>query len=172
VGIQDRIINALQTPLKAEYIRLDDDDGISGFVVSREFEKMSTLDRQQLIDVALRNAPNPLTNEEQRQVLMIAGLTPGEYESVGARIRVHRVKELGDGLLEVLVHGGYSDAMYVRRALNNQKGVQTTEPEQSPGAVGILMTFRAKGTQANPLTKEKTIAVLTADQYIRVMQNA
>ena len=172
MGLPDKVINALQTPLNAEYIRLDNDDGISGFVVSRQFEKMSMLDRQQLIDDALRNAPDPLSNEEQREILMIAGLTPDEYESVGARIRVHEVTVLDDGSLEVLVHGGYSDATYVRGALNNQKGVETTEPEQSPGAIGILMAFYAKGTEANPLTRERAIAALASDQYIQVMQDA
>lgn len=172
MGLPDKIVAALQTPLGAEYIRLDDDDGISGFVVSGRFENMSTLDRQQLIDEALRDAPDPLSQEEQRQILMIAGLTPREYESVGARIRVHKIRKLGDGSLEVLLHGGYSDAIYVRGALNNQKGVQTTKPEQCPGAIGILMKFRAKGTAADPLTRERAISVLEADQYIQVMQNA
>ncbi len=169
--ITEKIINALQEPLHPEYIRLDDDDGISGYVVSSQFEKMSPLDRQQLIDESIREAADPLSGEEQRQILMIAGLTPLEYESVGAQIRVHKIRELSDGSLEVLLHGGYSDAKYVRGALNNQKDVTTTEPQQSPGAIGILMTFHAKGTQANPLTREKAIRVLEKDPYIEVMQN-
>ncbi len=169
--ITEKIISALQAPLHPEYIHLDDDDGISGYVVSSQFEKMSPLDRQQLIDESLQKAADPLSSEEQRQILMIAGLTPLEYESVGARIRVHKIRELDDGSLEVLLHGSYSDAKYVRGALNNQEDVTTTEPQQSPGARGILMTFHAKGTQANPLTKEKAINVLEADSYIEVMQS-
>jgi len=169
VGTQEVIVDALQAGLDADYVRLDDDDGISGFVVSRRFQNMSTLDRQKLIDDALQIAH--LTEEERRSILMIAGITPQEYESVGARIRVHRIKNLGDGSLEVLLRGGYSDAAYVRGALNNQKGVNTTEPQQSPGATGILMTFQARGTAANPLTKERAIKVLSEDQYIEVMQN-
>lgn len=172
MGIAEKIVSALQKPLVAEYIRLDDDDGVSGFVVSPRFENMSNLDRQKLIDDALNHAPDPLSKEEQRQVLMIAGLTPLEYESVGPKIRVHKIKEFGDGSLEVLLHGGYSDAMYVRGALQNQKGVEAGEPQQSAGAAGILMTIRAKGTPANPLDKAKAIEVLKADQYIQVMQNA
>ncbi len=172
MGLPDKIVAALQTPLGAEYIRLDDDDGISGFVVSRRFENVSTLDRQQLIDEALRDAPDPLSQEEQRQILIIAGLTPREYESVGARVRVHKIRELADGSLEVLLDGGYSDAMYVRSALDNQKGVETTEPEQCPGGAGILTKFRAKGTVADPLTRVRAISVLEADQYIHVMQDA
>lgn len=166
MGIPEKIVGALKKTLDAEYIRLDDDDGISGFVVSGQFENMSTLDRQQLIDEAL----NPLSQEEQRQILMIAGLTPREYESVGVRIRIHEVREMDNGSLEVLLDGGYSDAIYVRGALNNQKGVHTTEPEQCPSAIGILMKFHANGTVADPLTRERAIRVLKDDQYIQIMQ--
>jgi len=161
----------LREPLGAEYIHLDDDDGISGYVVSGGFEGMSSLDRQRLIDDTLRNAEDPLSKEERRHVLMIAALTPLEYESAGAHIRVHKIRELGDGSLKVLLHGSYSDARYVRGALNNEKGVKTTEPEQCPGAEGILMTFRATGSETNPLTKEKAIRVLAADQYIELVEN-
>lgn len=169
MGLTEKIISALQDPLGAEYIRLDDDDGISGFVVSSRFEKMSSLDRQKMIDDTLHNAADPLSEEEQRQILMVAGLTPLEYESVGSRIRVHKIKELGDGSLEVLLHGGHSDAVYVQGTLNNQKGVTTSEPKQSPGGIGVLMTFCARGTATNPLTKAKAIEILKADQYIEVM---
>jgi len=172
VGLSEKIIAALQAPLSAEYVRIDDDNGISGFVVSRRFENMSTLDRQQLIDEVLRNGPDPLSHEEQRQILLIAGLTPGEYDSAGPRIRVHRIRAQNDGSLEILLHGPYSDAMYVRDTLENEKGVRTTEPEQAPGAIGILMRFSAKGTPEDPLTKERATWVLKADQYIQVMQNA
>jgi hypothetical protein len=172
VELSAKIIAALQAPLSAEHVRLDDDDGISGFVVSRRFENMSTLDRQQLIDEILRNGPDPLSPEEQRQILVIAGLTPTEYDSASPRITVHRIREQTDGSLEILLHGPYSDAMYVRDALESEKGVQTTEPEQVPGAIGILMKVSARGTPEDPLTKERATSVLTADQYIQVMQNA
>ncbi len=103
---------------------------------------------------------------------MIAGLTPAEYEAVGARIRVHKVREMAGGAVEILLHGGLSDAEYVRGALNNQKGVQTTDPKPVSGAIGVLMSFRAKGTKANPLTKNKAVQILKKDQYIEVMTNA
>ena len=38
--------------------------------------------------------------EERRRILMIAGLTPEEYEAVGARIRIHKVRELSGGGLK------------------------------------------------------------------------
>ena len=172
MGLEDKVIAALQPALNAEYIQLDADDGISGFVVSKQFERMSTLDRQKLIDDALNAASDPLTREEQRQVLMIAGLTPAEYEVAGARVRVHQIRECNDGSLEVFLRGGYSDAGYVRGALNNRKGVQTTEPMPAPGAIGGFMTFSATGTALNPLTKATAIRLLEADPYIQVMDNA
>lgn len=164
--LTDKIVDALQKPLDAEYIRLEDDDGISGFVVSGRFEKMSTLDRQRLIDEALRAPSASLSKEEQRQILMIAGLTPDEYESVGARIPVNRIRPFADGSIEILVRGNYSDANYVSSALKRLSGVKTTSPTQSPGATGVHMTFLAKGTQANPLTKEVAVNALSSDQYI------
>ncbi len=170
MDIKDKIIDALRSELSAEYIRVEDDGGISGFVVSRAFENVSTFDRQTLIENALVSAA--LTKEESRQVLMIAGLTPEEYATVGARIRVHKVREKAGGVLEILLHGGPSDAQYVRGALNNQKGVNTTEPKSVAGALGILMSFLASGTKEHQLTKEKTVRVLKKDPYIHVMPNA
>jgi hypothetical protein len=172
MDLTEKIMDALQHSLGAEYIRLDNDDGISGFVVSPQFESISGIDRQRLIDEALRNAADPLSAEEQRQILMIAGLTPLEYESVGTRIRVRRIKELEDGSLEVLLRGSYSDAVYVQSALRSQKDVTITEPEPNREATGTQMKFRARGTEANPLTKEKAISALKADRYIAVANNA
>jgi acid stress-induced BolA-like protein IbaG/YrbA len=170
MDIKDKILSAFFRRLKLEYARLEDDNGVSGFVVSRRFEGMSTLDRQSLIDATLRKAM--LSPEERRRVLMIAGLTPAEYEAVGARIQIREVKEMGGGTVEVLLHGGPADAEYVRGALNGQRGVQTTAPKQLAGAVGLLMSFRAKGTEGTPLTREKAVRVLKSDPYLDVMPNA
>ncbi len=81
MDVKEKVIGALFKALKPEYVRLEDDDGISGFVVSRQFEGISPLDRQGRIEDAVSNAS--LTQEERRQVLLIAGLTPEEYASVG-----------------------------------------------------------------------------------------
>ncbi len=168
MDLKDKIVTALSQFLEIDYIRLEEDDGISGFVVSPRFEGTSSMDRQGLIDEALQS----FTPEERRQVLMIAGLTPVEYDAVGARIRVHKVKEMAGGKVEVVLDGGRSDAEYVRGAINSQKGVRTTEPHKVNGAAGVLMSFRAEGTEATPLTKEKTIRALKKDRYIEVMPNA
>jgi acid stress-induced BolA-like protein IbaG/YrbA len=170
MDIKDKIVKALFEELKPEYVRLEDDDGISGFVVSAQFEGMSSLDRQTRIDEILSKAS--LDRKENRRVLMIAALTPEEYEAVGARIPVRSVKEMAGGTVEVRVQGGFSDAEYVRGALNNQKGLQTTEPKPIGSVLGTLMSFRTKGTDANPVTREKVIRFLKKDNYIEVMPNA
>jgi len=170
MDLKDRIVNVLMQSLHAEYVRLEDDDGLTGFVVARMFEGMSAIDRQEKIEEALQNAS--FSREERRRVIMIAALTPAEYDAVGARIRVHKVKEMAGGVIEVLLHGGLSDAEYVRGSLKNHKGIKTTDPKLVSGALGVLMSFRAKGTAANPLTKEKAIRVLKKDQYIEVVSNA
>jgi hypothetical protein len=172
VDIREKITKALTQALGDAYVRLEADDGISGFVVSPRFQGMPALDRQELIDDALSNARDPLSLDERRRVLMIAGLTPLEFDAVGARVRVHRVKAVKDGTVEVLLHGRLPDAEYVRGVLNNQKGVRTTEPKPVAGAPGVLMSFRATGTPSVPLTKEKIVRVLKSDPYIEVMPHA
>jgi hypothetical protein len=172
MDLRAKIVKALSEFLQVDYIRLEEDDGVSGFVVSPRFQEISTVDRQGLIEEALSKASDPLTPRERRQVLMIAGLTPEEYDAVGARIRVHRVKEMARGKVEVLLHGALSDAEYVREALNNQKGIRTTAPRMVDGARGILMSFRAEGNEGAPLTKERALRILKQDRYIEVMPNA
>jgi acid stress-induced BolA-like protein IbaG/YrbA len=169
MDLKSKVVAALSKSLKPEYVRLEDDDGLSGFVVSRAFEGMSSLERQDKIEEVLGRAR--LARDEARRILMIAGLTPAEYEAVGARIRVHKVRESNGGV-EVLLHGGMSDAQYVRGALKSQRGVQTTPPKPVAGAIGVLMAFRAKGTKTRPLTKQRTIRVLEKDRNIEVMSNA
>lgn len=170
MDVKDKIVTTLVESLDSEYIRLEDDDGISGFAVSRRFEGLSPLDRQDQIEEALSKAP--LTPAERRRVLMIAGLTPAEYEAVGVPIRVQRVHELPGGKVEILLRGGYSDAQYVRGALQNQKGVETTDPRPVPGSVGEIMAFEASGTEATPLTKPLAIRFLAATPYIEMAPNA
>jgi hypothetical protein len=172
VDIKAKIMKALSQSLEDAYVRLEEDGGVSGFVVSPRFQGMASVDRQGLIEEALSNGPSPLTAEERRRVLMIAGLTPLEFDAVGARVRVHKVKELAGGAVEVLLHGRLSDAEYVRGVLNGHKGVQTTDPKPPAGGVGVLVSFRARGGPTEPLTKERVIRALKKDPYIEVLPDA
>jgi len=171
MDVRDKIIKALSEAFKVDYVRLEDEEGISGFLVSPQFKEMATMDRQLAIDEALDKASDPLTTEERRRVLMIAALSPVEYDAVGLRIRIHAVRERAGGSLEVVVRGSPSDAEYVRRSLNEQKGISAAEPKPVPEAIGILMSLRVKGTGEVPLTKAKVLRILKKDRYIEVGPN-
>lgn len=174
MGLDEKILNALSQSLTVEQLQLVEEDRISGFVVSPSFQGVSSLDRQELISKALSKGSKALTPKERRRVLMIAGLTPIEYISVGSPIRVYRIRERAGGMVEIVLRGGVSDAEYVREALNNQKGIQTTEPKhvRLPGVSGTCTSFRAKGTETSPLTKAKALRVLKHDPYIEIMPNS
>ena len=128
------------------------------------------MDRQDKIEEALDKAP--LSRTERRRVLMIAALTPEEYAAAGARIRINKIKEMAGGAIEVRLHGGPIDARYVRKVLDNQTGIQTSDPKPVAGAIGQLMYLRAKGTQVTPLTKQKAVRILKKDPYIEVLARA
>lgn len=87
MDLKEKVETALKGAVTATRIRLEDEDGISGFVVSADFRGMSPLDRQTLIDKALRNSAVRLTKPELRQILAIAALTPAEYETVDLKQR-------------------------------------------------------------------------------------
>ena len=74
---------ALEQYLHPERVKLDDENGISGYVVSPQFRGMESIDRQTLIDKALRDRSAKLKPQELRRVIAIAALTPEEYVGHG-----------------------------------------------------------------------------------------
>jgi hypothetical protein len=56
-------------------VKLDDHDGIIGVITSGRFAGMETIDRQNLIGDILASR---LSQEEQRRVQVIVGVTPDE----------------------------------------------------------------------------------------------
>ncbi len=84
MDLKEKVTEALRLSLHPDHIELEDDDGISGVVVSAEFQTMSSLDRQKIIDGALRHTSVRLSKSEMRNILAIAGLTPAEYEAIGS----------------------------------------------------------------------------------------
>jgi acid stress-induced BolA-like protein IbaG/YrbA len=83
MDLKKKVTLALRRFLQPDDIQLQDDDGISGFVVSGQFRKMSSMDRQMLIHKALHDSAAKVSAEELRNVLTIACLTPEEYEALG-----------------------------------------------------------------------------------------
>ncbi len=167
--LREKVLTILRKALEVRHARLEDDDGITGFVVSPQFQGMTSLDRQELIDDAFRRATDLLASEERRQILMIAALTPAEYETAGAPIRVDTVKAMAGGGVEIRLRGADSDAEYVRGVLRGLKGVSTTEPRQLADVGGTLMAFQARGTRAAPLTKARAMRILKRDRSIEVI---
>lgn len=174
MALEDKILNALSRRIVVERFGWEKDGGISGFIVSPTFQNMTSLARQQLIDEALNTGPDTLSAEERRHVYLIAALTPVEFQYVGSRIRIQRVREQAENTVEILLDGGLADAEYVREKLNDHKGIRTTKPRavRVPGVSGTCTAFRAKGTEAAPLTKAKALRVLKKDPYIDVVANA
>ena len=65
---------------RVDQIKLVGDNGVSGYVVSPDFEGVARLDRDTQIERALRDPSLKLTRREQRRVLVIAPWTPDEFE--------------------------------------------------------------------------------------------
>jgi acid stress-induced BolA-like protein IbaG/YrbA len=82
VDLKEKVAVALKEAIEGARLRLEDDDGISGFVVSAEFRGMSALDRQALIAKARRNSTVKFSKQDRRNILAIAALTQAEFESV------------------------------------------------------------------------------------------
>jgi hypothetical protein len=84
-------------------------------------------------------------------------------------IRVHKVKGLGDGSLELSIHGQEIDGKYVAGRLKSEKGVRVTEPNRQSGTEGVFVYVIAKGTDENPLSRQRVIEILQADPEIEMV---
>lgn len=75
----EKITQALAQAIDIEHIKLEDDDGVIGYVVSSNFNGMEFVDRQMTIQRALRGGAVPLSRAELRRIGAIAALTPDEF---------------------------------------------------------------------------------------------
>lgn len=86
-----------------------------------------------------------------------------------SRIRVHRVKQFGDGSLEVLIRGGSADATYVSGRLKWEKGVHVSDAKEQEGMSGFVYLV-VRGTDGTtPFTRERAIQLLSGDENIEVV---
>lgn len=83
MALKKKLEAALRHSLAPDLIDLVDEDGITGYVVSTKFQRMTALNRQKLIQRSLCEAPHPLLPAELRRVLLIVPLTPMEAKSYG-----------------------------------------------------------------------------------------
>jgi stress-induced morphogen len=82
MDLKEKVESALRNRIHCDQVELVDYDSISGFVVSADFRGLSSTDRHELIDRALRDPSVKLSRSERRRVLLIAPLPPVEYELV------------------------------------------------------------------------------------------
>lgn len=79
MDLVEKVKHILGGAVAVEDIKLEDDGGVIGYVVSNDFQGLEFVDRQMKIHKALRTAPEPLTAAEIRRVAAIAALTPDEF---------------------------------------------------------------------------------------------
>lgn len=85
-----KVRTALNRSFKPAVLVIEDDDGVIGVVVSDRFRQVESIDRQTLIQDALRKAPTPITLDEMRRVLAITPMTPEEYVAYGPKNSLQR----------------------------------------------------------------------------------
>ena len=79
MDVLKKVKTALNRHFKPEMLDLQDDDGIVGIIVSEDFRGVESVDRQTMIQQALRKSVTPLTKSDWRRILIIAPMTPEEY---------------------------------------------------------------------------------------------
>ena len=78
MDLKEKVAAALKAASEPEQLVLDDSDGLSGYIISVKFRGLDSFDRQMMIDKLLRSPDSGLTKAEQRELLVIAALTPEE----------------------------------------------------------------------------------------------
>ena len=73
-------VKARSGEIDVERFDIEDDGGIIGYVVSKDFEGLTSIDRQTLIHKALRSGRQALSRAEVKRIDAIASLTPIEFE--------------------------------------------------------------------------------------------
>jgi hypothetical protein len=81
MDLVQRVKRLLRRRFAPADIKLDDDDGVTGYIVSPMLRGKSSLERQTEIDEVLRDASARLSQEDLSRILLIAALTPVEFES-------------------------------------------------------------------------------------------
>jgi acid stress-induced BolA-like protein IbaG/YrbA len=98
MDLRQKVTAALKSALPVLAIQLEDDaDGLHGYVVSDEFQGVSSLERQTRIGKALRNDRAKIPRAELDRIIIIAALSPVEYRAMGLdsgkQVKVSRVKK-------------------------------------------------------------------------------
>jgi stress-induced morphogen len=79
LDLREKVTAILKSAFQPERILLEDADGITGYVISPKFRGLDSYDRQTMIYDVLQGRGSKLNKAQQRQILLIAALTPEEY---------------------------------------------------------------------------------------------
>lgn len=172
MGIAKKISAKIRAELQAEHVRLDEEGGeITGFVVSDCFLGKTSPERQRMISSALQKPDSELTPEEIQQVVLIVGVTPAEYDSVGAPIQVHIEDGPAPASFQLLIRGTISDARYIRDALLENDTLIVDEPYQDPGLAGILISLNVRGKTTEGLSRNELQHIMADVSDVSILQS-
>jgi hypothetical protein len=76
-----KVEHLLRSRFRVYVLQLRHGNGIHGFVVSPDFEELTSSERQGLLRQAFRDPTSNLTDCERRRITFISTLTPAEYEA-------------------------------------------------------------------------------------------
>ncbi len=82
MDIREKVAEALRRRFAPDRMVLRDDNGIYGYIVSDKFLGLTSLERQREIDRTFRDAAANLSRAERLNILVIAPITPEEYEGI------------------------------------------------------------------------------------------
>lgn len=78
MDLKEKVGALLRAAFDPEELVLDDSDGVTGYLVTPKFEGYDSLERQKMINKVLRTRESGLSRAEQREIFVIAALTPVE----------------------------------------------------------------------------------------------
>jgi hypothetical protein len=76
-----KVEQALRSHFQIDHLRLEDEDGIYGSLVSPDFEGVSFAERDAMLQRAYRDPASNLSDRERRRIKFIMTRTPVEYEA-------------------------------------------------------------------------------------------
>ena len=76
-----KVEKILRSRFRIDHLRLEDEHGIYGSMVSPDFDDLSMSDRGALLDRAFRDPSSDLSDRERRRLKFIMTRTPVEYEA-------------------------------------------------------------------------------------------
>lgn len=84
-------------------------------------------------------------------------------------IRLHRVKKLADGTLELWLHGREPDAEYVAGRLKHIPDADVSDPYFKSGTTGVFVYLSVRVGRPSTLTTNTLLGTLSGDPEIEII---